>query len=36
MRTAEVGGPVAGYRKPDHDPSVSLKHEKFLDKQSEH
>jgi hypothetical protein len=36
MRQAEVGGPVAGYRKPDRDPSLSLKHKKFLDNQSEH
>ena len=31
MRPAEVGGPVADYRKPHHDPSGSLKHEKFLE-----
>jgi len=36
MRPAEVGEPVAGYRNPDHDPSGSLKQDKFLDKQSEH
>jgi hypothetical protein len=36
MRQAEVERPVAGYRKPDHDPSGSLQHEKFLDNQSEH
>jgi len=36
MRPAEVGGTVARYRNPDHDPSGSLNQDKFLDKQNEH
>ena len=36
MRPAEVGGPVASYCEQDHDPSGSLKHEKFLDMKREH